>query len=99
MNIEKSAYKKLELRTSILKAIAHPIRLAIIGFIKDKIRPSVKSIYEHLGVQQSVVSHHLGLLRNAGVLNRRVDHGKATYSINNSNRFVSELVKVTIMEP
>ena len=59
---------KLERCASILKAIAHPIRIAIIRVLEENERLSVSEIHELLDLEQAVASHHLGILKNKGVL-------------------------------
>lgn len=51
-----------------LKAMAHPIRLSILNLLKDGKILSVSYIHENLGLEQSVTSHHLGILRNKGLV-------------------------------
>lgn len=70
--------ESLERAASILKAIAHPIRISIISFLEEGHRRSVTDIYKHLGVEQSTASHHLGILKDKGVLLSKRD-GKNTY--------------------
>ena len=51
----------------ILKIIGHPIRLKIICGLSSG-ECNVKHIWEFLGLPQSVVSQHLALLKNAGII-------------------------------
>ncbi len=60
--------QKLDHCASVLKAIAHPIRIAIIELLEEHERLSVSEIHEKLQVEQAVASHHLGILKNKGVL-------------------------------
>lgn len=59
---------KLDTATSMLKAIAHPMRIAILKYLEGGKRLTVTQIHELLGIEQSTTSHHLGILRNKGVL-------------------------------
>ena len=70
--------ESLERAASMLKAIAHPIRIAIIGFLEDGKKLTVTEIHQQLGVEQSTASHHLGILKDKGVLNSKRE-GKNTY--------------------
>ena len=65
---EKLDRKLLHTAASMLKAIAHPMRIAIIGLLEEKGRLHVKEIHESLGMEQAVASHHLGILRDKKVL-------------------------------
>jgi DNA-binding transcriptional ArsR family regulator len=69
---------QLENAANMLKAIAHPMRIAIIGFLEQGESLSVTEIHEKLGIEQSTTSHHLGILKDKGVLVSRRE-GKKTY--------------------
>ncbi len=78
MNNFELDIKKLEEIASKLRAIAHPMRIAIIELLQDNAKLNVTQIYEHLQIEQATASHHLNLLKNKGVLNSKRD-GKNTY--------------------
>ena len=59
---------KLEAASEMLKAIAHPIRIAIVGMLDNKKELCVTDIYETLKIEQAVASHHLSILKNKGVV-------------------------------
>jgi ArsR family transcriptional regulator len=69
--------RSTEYKAKILRALADPVRLQIIDFLKGgeqcvcKIQPAV-------GKRQSTVSKHLSILYDSGILDRRVE-GKWTY--------------------
>lgn len=65
MNIDT---KKLETASETLKAIAHPIRISIVGLLDEGKELSVTEIYESLNIEQAVASHHLSILKNKDVL-------------------------------
>lgn len=52
----------------MLKAIAHPMRMAILGLLEEGRMLTVTEIHELLSIEQSTTSHHLGILKNKGVL-------------------------------
>ncbi|MFA9389392.1 MAG: ArsR/SmtB family transcription factor [Prolixibacteraceae bacterium] len=68
----------LEKATGMLKAMAHPIRISIMDFLKNGEKMTVTQIHERLGIEQSTTSHHLGILKDKGVLCSKRD-GKNTY--------------------
>ncbi|MCD6346456.1 MAG: helix-turn-helix transcriptional regulator [Bacteroidales bacterium] len=70
--------EQLEQAAIMLKAIAHPMRIAIISFLGDGNRLTVTEIHEKLKLEQSTTSHHLGILKDKGVLSSQRD-GKNTY--------------------
>lgn len=62
------ALDKLESAAEMLKAIAHPIRIAIVGMLDSNKKLTVTEIHEALAIEQAVASHHLSILKNKGVL-------------------------------
>ena len=76
----KSEFKdaNLEKATGMLKAMAHPIRISIMDFLKNGEKMTVTQIHERLGIEQSTTSHHLGILKDKGVLCSKRD-GKNTF--------------------
>lgn len=70
----------LEEVAPILRAVAHPMRLRIIDFLKDGEQP-VSKIVEAAGKSQSLTSHQLGLLRAHGVIRARRDGNRVYYRI------------------
>lgn len=82
----------LERTATFLKAIAHPMRIAILELLSDGDNKSVTQIYQRLGLEQAVASHHLGLLKNKGVLNSK-RAGKNIYYSLKTDKLV-DLIKV-----
>lgn len=68
----------LEKAANMLKAIAHPVRISILSLLEEDKEMSVTEIHAALNIEQSAASHHLGILKDKGVLNSRRD-GKNTY--------------------
>jgi DNA-binding transcriptional ArsR family regulator len=68
----------------ILKAIAHPIRLAIIELLKKK-EMCVGDIVNELGEKQAITSQQLNIMKNKGVLVCRREGAKVFYRIGNKN--------------
>lgn len=60
--------KLLDNAASMLKAIAHPMRIAIISLLEDGKKLTVTEIHVQLKIEQSTASHHLGILKDKGVL-------------------------------
>jgi DNA-binding transcriptional ArsR family regulator len=69
---------RLEEAAGMLKAMSHPIRVAIMYCLKDGEKLTVTQIHERLQLEQSTTSHHLGILKDKGVLCSQRD-GKNTY--------------------
>ena len=70
--------ERLEMAASMLKAMAHPMRIAILNYLEGGKRLTVTEIHELLGIEQSTTSHHLGILKDKGVLCSKRE-GKNTY--------------------
>jgi DNA-binding transcriptional ArsR family regulator len=70
--------KKLEDAASRLRAIAHPMRIAIISLLENSNRLNVTEIYARLKIEQAAASHHLNILKNKGVLSSK-RAGKQTF--------------------
>lgn len=69
-----------EKQAEIAKAIAHPLRIAIVDFLKDG-RQCVCDIAEYVGSERSNVSRHLSVMVSAGVLEYRKEGLKVIYSL------------------
>lgn len=78
MKIKDLNSTQLEEAANMLKAIAHPKRLAILNFLDAGKQLTVTEIHKLLKLEQSTTSHHLGILKDKGVLSSRRD-GKNTY--------------------
>lgn len=73
--------ERLSLAAAMLRAIAHPMRIAIIDLLDQKERLNVKEIHETLQIEQAVASHHLGILRDKQVLKAEREGKNIFYSI------------------
>jgi len=63
-----------------LKALAHPARLKIVtGLLKDEC--NVAQIQKVLGLPQSTISQHLGILKNAGIIKGRREGTRICYRV------------------
>jgi DNA-binding transcriptional ArsR family regulator len=76
---------RLETAATMLKAIAHPMRIAILKNLEGGKRLTVTEIHELLGIEQSTTSHHLGILKDKGVLVSRRDGKNTYYSLKHEN--------------
>lgn len=63
---------KLEQATSLLRMLSNPVRLKLMCLMSDK-EMSVLELADTLKLSQPAVSHHLKLLRSAGVVKSRRD--------------------------
>ena len=65
-----------------IRALAHPLRLAIIAFIDKNGEINVNKIYRSLKLEQSITSQHLKILRAADLVKYRREGKKIYYSVN-----------------
>ena len=73
--------QKLELAASKLRAMAHPMRIAIIELLTENKKLTVTEIYERLSIEQASASHHLNILKNKGLLESKRDGKMILYSL------------------
>ena len=71
---------EIEAAAELLKAFAHPLRLAIVLEVQHGER-CVHDLTDALGASQPLVSQHLKILRQAGVLTGRRRGREIAYSI------------------
>lgn len=67
--------QELEQLAHMLKAIAHPARLAIVDLLSRNECLHCTQLMESTGVEQSLLSHHLSTMHDRGIL-ARVKEGK-----------------------
>ena len=78
--LNKSQRLLFERQAEIARAMAHPLRIAIINFLKDG-EQCVCDIAKNVGSERSNVSRHLSLMANAGLLESRKDGLKVIYKL------------------
>jgi DNA-binding transcriptional ArsR family regulator len=98
MKIKELNPDQLERAANMLKAIAHPMRIAILSYLEEGTRLTVTEIHELLNLEQSTTSHHLGILKDKGVLASKRE-GKNTFYFlkeNNLSKIVDCVSKCTV---
>jgi len=65
---ERLGTEKLVKASELLKVAAHPQRLAILDLLGGKKRMCVSDLTEVLGIEQAILSQHLTLMRDKGLL-------------------------------
>jgi ArsR family transcriptional regulator len=73
--MQTSLRQKLNLRTKVFKALAHPSRLIVVEALTKQSR-CVGELTDLIGADVSTVSKHLSVLKNAGVVQ---DEGAQVY--------------------
>ncbi len=85
MKFEGLSVEQLEKAANFLKAIAHPMRIAILQYLDGGKQVNVTEIHEYLKIEQSTTSHHLGILKDKGVLGSKREGKNTYYYIKNEN--------------
>ena len=78
--LNKSEQLLFERQAEVAKAIAHPLRIAVVNFLKDG-EQCVCDIAEHIGSERSNVSRHLSVMANAGLLEYHKEGLKVIYKL------------------
>ncbi len=88
--IKKTDFSK---EADILKTIGHPVRLKIIaGLLQSEC--CVSDIWACLDRPQAVVSQHLSILRNKGIVSGRREGNKMIYNV--TDPFTKRLIDVCL---
>ena len=67
-------------RSKIFKVLSDTDRLEILEFLHDE-EKCVCDIVQHFGIKQPLVSRHLRILRNCGVVKQREEGTRRFYSV------------------
>ncbi len=82
--------EKLDDMAELLRAVAHPLRIAIIDLLQDGQQLTVTEIQKRLKVEQAVASHHLIILKNKDVLRAKRSGKTILYYLRNEH--ISRLI-------
>jgi ArsR family transcriptional regulator len=78
--IGKDRQRVFEKQAEVINAMAHPVRIAIIDFLKDGPQ-CVCDIAAHISSERSNVSRHLSVMVNAGILEYHKKGLKVIYKL------------------
>ncbi|HHP7242727.1 MAG TPA: ArsR/SmtB family transcription factor [Cyclobacteriaceae bacterium] len=73
--------EKLQKVASVLKTVAHPSRIAIVNMLTHTDKMSVNEICNALEAEQSLISHHLNIMRLNGILDKAREGKNIFYSL------------------
>ncbi len=76
---------KIERAAYLLKALAHPLRIKIIGILEEQKEAGVNEMVDLLEAEQSLVSHHLSKMYDKGLLSMRREGKNSYYSLSDQN--------------
>ncbi len=82
ISILRTDCRPLSLRhaADLLQSLAHPVRLQILEILRRK-PATVTAVVDALALDQPVVSRHLGVLRDAGVVIARAEGRERIYQL------------------
>ena len=78
--LSKKKQLLFEKQAEVAKAIAHPLRIAIVDFLKDG-EQCVCEVTKHVGAKRSNVSRHLAVMLKGGIVEYRKDGLRMMYSL------------------
>jgi DNA-binding transcriptional ArsR family regulator len=73
-----------------LKVCGHPVRLKLLCLIYKEGEPCVTNLWTCLGESQPVISQHLAVLKDSGVVDSAVQGNKRIYTI--TDDFIRDLI-------
>lgn len=85
MEFKELTPENLEMAAKMLKAIAHPVRISIVGCLEDGEKKTVTEIHNQLKIEQSTASHHLVILKDRGVLGSKREGKNTWYYLKHPN--------------
>lgn len=86
MNMIEILPSTLDLQSNLFKALAHPVRLAILNALRDG-EQCVCHLEAHLGLRQAYLSQQLSVLRAEGLVELRRDGWNRYYRVVNPDIF------------
>jgi ArsR family transcriptional regulator len=73
-------FEEAEIRAKIIKAMAHPVRLMMIEFLK-KGEHSFSDVFDLFKLDKSTVSKHLLVLKEAGIVSSKKSGADMIYKL------------------
>lgn len=82
------------LDSKFFKTLSEPIRVQILKYLMLNGRADIQSIAEHMPQDRSVISRHLNLMQEAGILTSEKENRHMFYSVNGLP-FIEKLADIT----
>ena len=73
-------------KSKIFKTLSDAVRLEILGFLRDE-EKRVCEIVQHVGIRQPLVSRHLRILRDYGLVKQKMNGTKRLYLVTDPRVF------------
>jgi DNA-binding transcriptional ArsR family regulator len=83
IKLNQLSVEQLEKAANMLKALAHPLRIAIVNLLDENKTLTVTEIHTRLEIEQAAASHHLGILRDKGLLSCKREGINTFYFLKN----------------
>lgn len=74
------SFQEAEIRAKIIKAMAHPVRLIVIDYLKNGAH-TFSEIFALFRLDKSTVSKHLLVLKEAGIVSSRKNGADVIYKL------------------
>lgn len=74
------SFEEAEIRSNIIKALSHPVRLMIVDLLREGERP-FSEINNTFQFDKSTISKHLTVLKEAGIVSSRKDRQDMIYQL------------------
>jgi DNA-binding transcriptional ArsR family regulator len=91
----KTEVQPYEVNVQLFKLLTHPVRLAILGILRDG-EHCVCHMEAHLGLRQAYISQQVAVLREAGLIQDRRDGWNIFYRVTDP-RIYSVLDTIQLM--
>lgn len=86
LNMHPKTKNKNKFKAKIFNAVSDPVRLEILDFLREG-EKCVCEIIPHVGIIQPVVSRHLKILKDCGLVKDRKEGNRRLYSVTDSRVF------------
>ncbi len=73
-------YKEAEIRSEVIKAMAHPVRLMVIELLKDG-EKTFSELMEYFDIDKSTLSKHISVLKVAGIVSSQKSGAESVFRL------------------
>lgn len=74
------SFEEAEIRSNIIKAFAHPVRLMIVELLQSGQKP-FSAVNDSFNLDKSTISKHLTVLKEAGIVSSRKEKYDTIYTL------------------
>ena len=80
--------------SKLFRTLSEPVRVQILKYLMLNGRADIQTIAEHMPQDRSVISRHLNLMQEAGILSCEKENRHVFYDVN-GQPFIEKLVDIT----